>query len=70
MVSNPTRDGQGGDVGGTKAVDITQGEPLRVSAASFDPGYSLATTLSDAGTRIRKDDLTTGYCTYGQAIGE
>lgn len=70
MPENPKRATQGGDVEGTKKIDVSQGEALPVAAASFDPGYSLETTLSDAETVINKSDLTRGYCDYGKAVGE
>lgn len=70
MPINPNRAAQGGDVEGTKKTDVSQGAPVEVSAASFDPGYDLTATLSDAGTKVAKADLLQGYCTYGQVIGE
>lgn len=73
MPKNPDREAQGGDVEGTKKIDVTQGEALSVAAASYDPGYPeeyIKNTLSDAGTKIDKSDLMRGYCTYGKAVGE
>lgn len=74
MVNNPRRRSQGGDVEGFRPIDTQwsccdEGRPA-VSNASFDPGYSLETTLNDAGTKINKADLLQGYCTYGKSIGE
>ncbi len=70
MPNNPNRSSQGGDVEGTSPIEITQGETIKVAKASFDPGYDLTNTLSDAGTVISKADLIEGYCSYGKAIGE
>lgn len=70
MPKNPTRDAQGGDVEGTKKTVVTQGEPIDVAAASFDPGYSLETTLNNGSVNIDKANLMRGYCTYGNVIGE
>jgi hypothetical protein len=63
---------QGGDVEGERPIDMfgAQGEAVRVADASFDPGYSLDTTLSDAGVVVSKADLLRGFCTYGKVIGE
>ena len=69
MPKNPTRSYQGGDVEGSKAIDITQGQACEVALASFEPGYPLETTLSDADTDFSKADLVRGYCSYGKAIG-
>jgi hypothetical protein len=70
MPRNPSRRWQGGDVEGTTRIDVTRGEALPVARASFDPGYSLETTLSDADTDVSHADLVQGYCTYGKVIGE
>lgn len=70
MPINPNRASQGGDVEGEISIDVSQGESIKVSRASYDPGYPLDNTLSDAGTDISKADLTQGYCAYGKAIGE
>jgi hypothetical protein len=70
MPSNPERASRGGDVEGTKKILVTQGEPIEVAAASYDPGYPLDNTLSDADTKIAKSDLLRGYASYGKAIGE
>lgn len=59
---------QGGDVTGTTKTDVSQGKPIEVAEASFDPGYDLSTTL-DAG-HIKKDALRRGYCDYGTCVGE
>lgn len=70
MPSNPERKSRGGDVDGSKRIDVTMGEAIEVAAASFDPGYDLSTTLSDAETKVAKADLIQGYCTYGKVVGE
>lgn len=70
MPKNPTRSYQGGDVEGETPIEVSQGTPVDVAKASFEPGYDLTTTLSDAGTIISKADLIEGYCAYGKAIGE
>lgn len=59
---------QGGDVMGTVKMDASQGRPLDVAKASFNPGYDLTNTLK-AGY-IEKDTLVRGYCDYGICIGE
>lgn len=58
---------QGGDVQGTKAIDVTQGEALPVASASFDPGYGFGNALPDGQTQA---DLLKGYCGYGKSTGE
>lgn len=70
MPKNPQRESRGGDVEGTTPIDVTMGEAIPVAKASFDPGYPLDTTLSDADTKVAKSDLTQGYCSYGKSIGE
>lgn len=76
MPKNPDRSSKGGDVEGEAPIDTsdTVGSPkIMVAKASFDPGYmddALTNSLTDAGTDISKADLITGYCGYGQAIGE
>lgn len=70
MPTNPNRMTQGGDVEGTTPTDVTMGKPIEVSKASFDPGYPIDNTLSDAGTKINRADLTQGYCSYGKSVGE
>lgn len=70
MPINPNRASQGGDVEGETPIDVSQGEAIKVAKASYDPGYSLDATLSDANTVIGKADLVTGYCSYGKSIGE
>jgi len=70
MPINPSRTSQGGDVEGETPIEVTEGQPIMVAKASFDPGYDLTTTLSDAGTIVSKADLIEGYCTYGKVIGE
>ena len=63
--------GQGGYVKGTTAIDMlgAQGSAIKVAKASFDPGYSLKATLSDAGTTFSEADLRQGFCTYGRSVG-
>lgn len=70
MPKNPSRASQGGDVEGEEPIEVSQGVTIEVAKASFDPGYDLTTTLSDAGTVISEADLREGYCSYGKAIGE
>lgn len=72
MPKNPNRAAQGGDVEGSTINDkgYGLGEPITVAKASYDPGYSLETTLSDAGIKVSMADLKLGRCTYGAAIGE
>lgn len=70
MPSNPSRSSQGGDVEGETSIDVTMGEAIKVAKASFDPGYSIDKTLSDAGTVTNKADLVRGYCDYGKTVGE
>lgn len=70
MPQNPSRRWQGGDVEGETRIDVMMGKAIPVATASFDPGYSLETTLSDAGTDVSKADLLRGYCDYGKVIGE
>lgn len=71
-LSNPNRAAQGGDVEGDTKNDQVYGlgEPITVAKASFDPGYSLETTLTDAGIEVSVADLKQGYCEYGKVIGE
>ena len=59
---------QGGEVMGTRKIDVSQGVALDVAEASFSPGYDLSTTL--AAGYIDKACLTQGYCDYGVAIGQ
>lgn len=66
MPNNPSREAQGGDVSGTKPIDVTMGEAIKVAAASFDPGYNMGKTLE----YYTMADLTRGYCDMGEAIGE
>jgi hypothetical protein len=70
MPKNPTRDGQGGDVEGEFAIDVSQGEAIKVAKASIDPGYPVDSSLDDAETDFPKSDLVRGYCDYGKVIGE
>jgi hypothetical protein len=71
MPKNSNR-AQGGDVSGETKNDQERGlgEPITVAKASYDPGYSLETTLTDAGTDFAVSDLKQGYCGYGKATGE
>lgn len=71
-MQNPNRKTQGGDVEGDTRIDTqwSVGKTIDVAKASFDPGYDLTSTLSDAGIKVSKADLITGYCTYGDVIGE
>ena len=60
-----------GDVSGSTRIDVTMGEAIPVASASFDPGYSLASTLDNHSVaRFKPGDLVRGYCDYGGAIGE
>lgn len=68
MPNNPEREARGGDVSGTTPADVTHGEAIRVAKASFDPGYSLETTLNSG--HVQKADLAQGYCAYGKSTGE
>ncbi len=70
MPSNPERATRGGDVEGTTKTDVVLGKPLEVAKASYDPGYPLENTLSDAGTEFNMADLKQGYCTDGAVTGE
>lgn len=70
MPNNPNRSAQGGDVEGTVPNFVTQGKPIDIAKACFDPGYPIDATLSDAGIVVNKADLVRGYCDYGKAIGE
>lgn len=70
MPTNPERATRGGDVEGETKIDVTHGEAIPVAKASFDPGYSLEETLSDAGTDFEKADLVQGFCTDGAVTGE
>ncbi len=71
-LSNPNRAAQGGDVPGDTINDKGRGlgEPITVAKASYDPGYSLETTLSNAGVKVSLADLKHGWCGYGKVIGE
>lgn len=72
MPSNPNRKWQGGDVEGDAVNDRERGlgTPITVAKASYDPGYSLEESLSDAGVSVSAADLKQGYCSYGKATGE
>lgn len=73
MPKNPNRAGQGGDVEGTTPNFVTQGKPIDVATASFDPGYPkefLDETLNDGGIKVNRADLVRGYCDYGKVIGD
>jgi hypothetical protein len=61
---------QGGDVSGQTRIDVTMGEAIPVASASFDPGYSLDSSLDSSATaKFNRADLVRGYCDYGGAIG-
>lgn len=70
MPSNPERASRGGDVSGTCRTDNEWGvgSPTTVAEASFEPGYSLDTTM-EAGY-VTMADVKAGYCSYGVASGE
>lgn len=73
MPFNPFRKAQGGDVEGMVKTDVSHavGEPVSVSRASYDPGYSLETTLTDGHVaKYKPADLLKGYCEYGAPTGE
>lgn len=72
MPKNPNRSAQGGDVEGDTINDQERGlgEATSVAKASYDPGYSLETTLGDAGIKVSVADIKMGYCAYGKATGE
>lgn len=72
MPMNPTRASQGGDVEGMTKNDQERGlgQPTMVAKASYDPGYSLETTLSDAGIKVSVADIKQGYCGCGKVTGE
>lgn len=59
---------RGGDVAGTKKIDVTMGEAISVAAASFDPGYELGKSLDEEGQT--QADLVKGYSSYGKSTGE
>lgn len=71
-LNNPNISAQGGDVSGDTVNDRENGlgNPIKVANSSFDPGYSLESTLSDAGVKVSLADLKVGYCSYGKVIGE
>jgi hypothetical protein len=71
-LENPNRASQGGDVPGDTKNDPVNGigPAMTVAKASYDPGYSLETTLNDAGTKVSTADLKAGFCSYGKAVGE
>lgn len=64
----PYHQNEARDVKGETPIDVSHGEAVKVASASFDPGYSLDTTLK-AGF-VTKADLVQGYCAYGKAVGE
>lgn len=69
MPKNPERSWAGGDVEGETKTDAEWGvgKPIDIAKASFEPGYSLETTLSEG--YIDAADLKAGYCSYGVAVG-
>ncbi len=68
MPKNPGRAAQGGDVDGTKPIDITYsvGDAIQVANASYDPGYDFGATMDFES----KADLLRGFCDYGRPIGD
>jgi hypothetical protein len=70
MPYNPERRARGGDVEGETKTDVegAVGSPIEVAEASYEPGYSLETTL-DAGY-VSMADLKQGFSSYGESIGE
>ena len=70
MPYNPERKWRGGDVEGETRTDVegAVGSPIEVADASYEPGYSLETTL-DAGY-VTPADLKQGFASYGEATGE
>lgn len=72
MPKNPNRAAQGGDVEGDTINDkgYGLGESITVAKASYDPGYPLETTLSDAGVKVSIADLKLGRCMYGKVVGD
>ena len=60
------------DVTGTTKIEVSMGEAIPVSNKSFDPGYSIESTLEGGDPRnsFTKADLVRGYCSYGRMIGE
>ena len=70
MPSNPDRASRGGDVSGTTKTDNEWGvgSPVTVADASYEPGYSLESSLSEG--YVSQADLKQGYCSYGVAIGK
>lgn len=69
MPSNPERASRGGDMPGTTKTDVegAVGSPITVAEASYEPGYSIESTL-DAGY-VSMADLKQGFCSYGEGIG-
>jgi len=63
---------QGGDVQGTARIEVSQGEALKVAAASFDPGYDVDASIEggDPEQRMSEADLIQGFCAYGKLAGE
>ena len=70
MPSNPERASRGGDMPGTTRTDVegAVGSPIEVAEASYEPGYSIETTM-DAGY-VSKADLKQGFSSYGVGPGE
>lgn len=63
---------QGGQVMGERPIDMRHatGEPVKVANASYEPGYSLTETLSDADTNFKMADVLRGFVLYGKPVGE
>jgi len=71
MPKNLSRAAQGGDVSGTEAIaqdGALPGQSLDVSAASYDPGYSIDETLKPG--YVTKADMKRGYSSYGVGVGD
>jgi hypothetical protein len=70
QMRNPERASRGGDVAGQTRTDVegAVGSPITVADASYEPGYSMETTL-DAGY-VSMADLKQGFCSYGECVGE
>ena len=70
MPNNPERATRGGDVSGTTKTDVegAVGSPITVAEASYDPGYSIDSTM-EAGY-VSNADLKQGYSSYGVGVGD
>lgn len=70
MPANPNRKAQGGDVEGVTTTDVGLGlyiDPLKVSRASYDPGYDLG-HICEAypGDEYTMAEIKQGYASYGR----